>query len=509
MSTTTQTALPSPLNTPGVYIQEIPVLPASIVSVLTAVPVFVGYTQMATEIIAGDLHRVPFMVDNIVEYQQYFGLAYPETGLEATVNDTLSPPSTVVTLNEKTRSPYLMFYSLQMYFANGGAPCYIMSIGTYNKDNPVISISDYKGSDGITFCPELQKYNDITLVVLPDSLSIAHTDTSTTPDLGGTAYYQLQSLAIDHCILMQNRMAVMDIYPIHGYTSPIQNINVLRGEDTNNKGLGITGAIPEDYKFAAAYYPRLYTSITPSVKDPTTLQDNDSLIKVTLTSTGTTVTLDTLKSKQGQLYYSVKNYIANNLEMLLPAAPAVVGVYANVDNNSGVWTAPANRNIAFAVDLEQHISATDQGPINVDPATGLSVNVIRSFPGRGPAIIWGARTLAGNDNEWRYIPVRRFFFMVEQSIKNAIEPFVFATNDSNTWTRVKAMIGNYLTGLWKQGALMGGTAKDSFYVYVGLGETMVETDILEGRMIVKIGMAVVRPAEFIILQFMQLMQSPS
>ncbi|HEV9035128.1 MAG TPA: phage tail protein, partial [Puia sp.] len=71
------------------------------------------------------------------------------------------------------------------------------------------------------------------------------------------------------------------------------------------------------------------------------------------------------------------------------------------------------------------------------------------------------------------------------------------------------MIGNYLTGLWKQGALMGNTAKESFYVHVGLGETMVETDIWEGRMIVQIGMAVVRPAEFIILQFMQMMQSPS
>jgi hypothetical protein len=243
--------------------------------------------------------------------------------------------------------------------------------------------------------------------------------------------------------------------------------------------------------------------------DPLTLQDNDSLINVTLKSDGSTVKLNTLKANKGQLYYAVKNYISNNLEMLLPAAPAVVGVYASVDDQQGVWTAPANWPITSAVDLEQHISAKDQGPINVDVATGLSVNVIRSFPGRGPAIIWGARTLAGNDNEWRYISVRRFFFMVEQSVKNAIEPMVFASNDNNTWTKVKAMIGNYLTGLWKQGALMGNTAKESFYVRVGLGETMVETDIWEGRMIVQIGMAVVRPAEFIILQFMQMMQSPS
>jgi phage tail sheath protein FI len=97
--------------------------------------------------------------------------------------------------------------------------------------------------------------------------------------------------------------------------------------------------------------------------------------------------------------------------------------------------------------------------------------------------------------------------MVEQSVKNAIEPFVFAANDSNTWTRVKAMISNYLTEQWKQGALAGTTAKDAFYVNVGLGVTMSDLDIWEGRMIVQIGMAVVRPAEFIILQFLQMMQT--
>src|SRR5579863_8107335 len=120
MSTTTSTALPT-LNTPGVYIQEIPVLPASIVSVPTAVPVFVGYTQTATEITTNDLAGVPFQIDNIMEYQQYFGGPYPETGLVATVNDTTNPPSAIVTLNEATRSKYLMYYAMQLYFDNGGS----------------------------------------------------------------------------------------------------------------------------------------------------------------------------------------------------------------------------------------------------------------------------------------------------------------------------------------------------------------------------------------------------
>jgi Bacteriophage tail sheath protein len=191
--------------------------------------------------------------------------------------------------------------------------------------------------------------------------------------------------------------------------------------------------------------------------------------------------------------------------MLLPTASAVVGVYADVDNTYGVWKAPANVNIDFAVNPFKAITNEMQSTLNVDTKAGKSINVIRNFPGRGPAIIWGARTLAGNDNEWRYVPVRRFFIMVEESTKNATEQFVFEPNDLNTWTRVKSMIINYLTQQWKAGALQGTTTQEAFYVHVGLGETMNYQDVLEGRMIVEIGMAVVRPAEFIILRFMHKM----
>ncbi len=99
--------------------------------------------------------------------------------------------------------------------------------------------------------------------------------------------------------------------------------------------------------------------------------------------------------------------------------------------------------------------------------------------------------------------------MVEQSVKNAAAQFVFEPNDMNTWVRVKAMITNYLTEQWKSGALMGATTQEAFFIHIGLGQTMTEVDIWEGRMIVQIGMAAVRPAEFIILQFIQKMLSQS
>jgi uncharacterized protein len=143
--------------------------------------------------------------------------------------------------------------------------------------------------------------------------------------------------------------------------------------------------------------------------------------------------------------------------------------------------------------------------MNVDPGSGKSVNAIRFFTGKG-VLVWGARTLAGNDNEWKYVNVRRFFNFAEESIKKGTERFVFEPNDANTWVKVKAMIENFLTNQWRGGALAGAKPEDAFFVKVGLGETMTAQDILDGKLIIEIGMAVVRPAEFIILRFSHKMQ---
>jgi|GraSoiStandDraft_4_1057263.scaffolds.fasta_scaffold00101_31 phage tail sheath protein FI len=191
--------------------------------------------------------------------------------------------------------------------------------------------------------------------------------------------------------------------------------------------------------------------------------------------------------------------------MILPPGAAVAGVYASVDSNRGVWKAPANASLASVLAPYFLISAQDQESLNVDTNSGKSINAIRAFTGRG-TLVWGTRTLAGNDNEWRYVPVRRYFNYAEESIKKATEPFVFEPNDINTWVRVKAMIENFLTLEWRRGALAGAKPTDAFFVKVGLGETMTALDILEGRMIIEIGLAVVRPAEFIILRFSHKMQ---
>ena len=211
------------------------------------------------------------------------------------------------------------------------------------------------------------------------------------------------------------------------------------------------------------------------------------------------------KASQDALYerHPVISNIVSNIKKewnKLPPSGAVAGVYARVDNARGVWKAPANESLNSVSGPSVQISADEQSNLNVDAVAGKSINAIRSFTGKG-TLVWGARTLMGNDNEWRYISVRRFFNMVEESCKKSTEPFVFEPNDANTWVKVQGMIENFLTVLWRQGALQGAKPEHAFYVAVGLGKTMTALDILEGRMIVEIGMAVVRPAEFIILQF--------
>ncbi len=184
----------------------------------------------------------------------------------------------------------------------------------------------------------------------------------------------------------------------------------------------------------------------------------------------------------------------------IPPSGAIAGVYASTDRERGVWKAPANVSLNAVIGPAVKITSEDQTSLNVDVTAGKSINIIRSFMGKG-TLVWGARTLAGNDNEWRYVNVRRLFNFVEESVKKATEQFVFEPNDANTWVKVQAMIENFLYTLWRQGALQGVKPEHAYYVAVGLGKTMTPLDILEGRMIIEIGMAAVRPAEFIILKF--------
>src|SRR5262249_21142776 len=132
--------------------------------------------------------------------------------------------------------------------------------------------------------------------------------------------------------------------------------------------------------------------------------------------------------------------------IVLPPSPAVAGIYARVDREQGVWKAPANEGVMAVLGPITKITNDEQDDLNIDPTAGKSINAIRDFTGKG-TLVWGARTLAGNDNEWRYVSVRRLFIMIEESSKKASAFAVFEANDQSTWLKVKAMIESYLYGL--------------------------------------------------------------
>ena len=262
----------------------------------------------------------------------------------------------------------------------------------------------------------------------------------------------------------------------------------------------------EENRYAAAYYPNLQTSYEYSYDF-----DNLTLDTYTWSGSGTAPTNPGGKKMKdveigtgSVLYTKIKTELSKQY-VVLPPSPAMAGVYTRVDTNKGVWKAPANETVLAVVGPDLWISNREQENLNIDSTAGKSINVIRTFPGYG-TLVWGARTLNGNDNEWRYISVRRFFNMVEESIKKSSQWAVFEPNTINTWIKMKSMIENYLLLKWKEGALAGSTPEQAYYVNVGLGTTMTALDILEGKMNVEIGMAVARPAEFIVLKFTQLMQ---
>lgn len=650
----------SAYKTPGVYVEEIVKFPPSVAQVETAIPAFIGYTEKAKKKEDNDLLLEPKRITSMLEYETYFGFSEKETTIGINVTNANQANEEVLVTQPSNPSPFKMYYNMQMYFANGGGPCYVTSVGTYtsartnNNTNPVLL--EEVGNNGFKGLKEgleaIEYIDEVTLLVFSDAISLT----------SDADFYSLYSLALTQCNKLQDRFTIIDTYsdkeyddgggdvdPVEALRSKlslgkdylkygaayfpylntildfsydedsidiqgleeslsVQADNVIDGIDLTELGdlltvlvdtkNAIDGAGNEvaltfkndaisSVKNIISYLEDITTSINDLVSEaedsgeasltaPSTsmttwmdsnleailadlhgkvfkLQQDDTEGKLigSLTSNATNVfdllgitdevdmtnngiytsledqtttnelfalkgaidglggvttlpSLSDLKVDNNALYNKIKSEIGLLPVKLAPSA-TMAGIYAKVDSDRGVWKAPANVGLNYVYAPSVNISHDAQKDLNVDTVAGKSINAIRSFVGKGN-LVWGARTLAGNDNEWRYVSVRRFFNMAEESIKKASEQFVFEPNDKNTWVRVKAMIDNFLTQQWRAGALAGPTPEKAFYVSVGLGETMTAQDVLEGNMIIEIGMAVVRPAEFIILKFSHKMQ---
>ena len=180
---------------------------------------------------------------------------------------------------------------------------------------------------------------------------------------------------------------------------------------------------------------------------------------------------------------------------LIPPGGPVLGVYARTDIERGVFKSPANEIVRGALALQNNLTDNDQDTLNP-----RGVNAIRSFPSRGIRV-WGARTLTSN-GLWKYVSVRRLFIFLERSIYEGTQWVVFEPNDDSLWARVKDTIRLFLRSQWRGGALLGRTEDEAFFITCDR-TTMSQDDILNGRLICEIGIAPVRPAEFVIFRIFQ------
>lgn len=517
---TKKKGFPNTLKTPGVYIDETNAFPNSVVGVETSVPAFIGYTEKA-EFEEKSLLKTPVQIDSLMDYERFFGSSpitkYSFTSSsdsDFTADVTIDGENYVLDVEVNAKN-FKLFDSLKFFYQNGGGTCFIISVGTYGGEAKTkISRNDLE--KGITL---LEKEAVPTILVIPDAMSLKSADC-----------YGLQRTMLRHCGEQMNRVAILDIH--EGY----KNLDDL----TDNPVKNFRDNVSSDFlSYGAAYYPWLHTTIVqPSevnyknlnkeglqtlmniCKDVINkfpidkqkilinyinlLLDSDNNINIENEQKGPSV--DEIHNglyTQIEHYKTVMTTILKKKNLIAPAA-AMAGIYSLVDSQRGVWKAPANVAVSSVISPAVLIDHNQQQDLNA-PILGKAICAIRPFIELG-TMVWGARTLDGNSLDWRYINVRRTMIMMEQSIKLALRAYVFEPNVKNTWVSVKAMITNFLTNLWKLGALAGSVPEDAFSVNIGLGTTMTAVDILEGKMIVEVKVAVSRPAEFIVVTFEQQMQ---
>jgi phage tail sheath protein FI len=466
-------------KTPGVTIEETSKLPTSIAPVATAIPAFIGYTRIA-EKCGETLTNRPTKISSLLEFERLFGTPVNEQGVVVTVTQTTDGNGNVdhesvsaAFGSGSAPSPNVMHYAMQAYFENGGGDCYIVSVGSYGDASVTPVLSALRaGLDAI------RSEDEPTLLVFPEAQGLRSSD-----------HYALISLALEQCADLQDRFVIADtdatgegLRTAEDLTAAIQAFR--------------KGVSSSSVEYGAAYFPNLDTVFDYAL--------DTADVTVAHTVDGADGALDgadvaSLETTQGALYDKMLLAL-RDMPVRLPPSSSIAGVYVRVDNARGVWKAPANQPVMGVSRAVFPVTDETQDYLHVDSDTGKSVNAIRAFSGRG-LLVWGARTLDGNSKEWRYVSVRRFFNFVAASARKATARFVFEPNDANTWVKVRGMIENFLLRQWRAGAMQGGKPEQAFYVRIGLGETMTALDIREGCMVVEIGMAVVRPAEFIVLRF--------
>lgn len=487
----------------------------------------------------------------------------------ADYNDGTTVKSTGFLLNSTAipaeNSNFNLYWALQAFFNNGGSDCFVVSVDSYYLTSgspptsapapgstPTLnSIDSAKLKAGIDAAGLLR---GPTMTVVPEACLLATSDGETiTADSG---YGDIVQHMLSQASVLQDRVAIIDPPGVTLANTKAQLASAQAALSDQ-----IAPAIASA-SYGAVYAPAINASIISpdNILYTNLASDDNGIINNILTTQAMQLygkNASQLASVQGAIgaafppsatetgtqysqntqdatppgypvqaatqslsdwQRSLDNFLLTTLPVfkqietlvaasmnVLPVSGFAAGVWAASDARSGVWNAPANIALSSAVSPYYVMTDEEQAGYNV-PVNGQAINIVRAQPSRGN-VVWGARTLDGNSNDYRYIQVRRTLIYIEQSIQLALEPYVFAANDSLTWSTVSAAISSFLTDLWQRGGLMGDKPSNAFSVSVGLGSTMTSQDVLDGYMIVAVTLQLIHPAEFIELTFTQKMSS--
>jgi hypothetical protein len=556
---------PPRFQAPGVFVTELPSQPRTIAGVDTAAPAFIGYTEFATvEGKPASLRLVP--IASAMEYEATFGGRYVPTyriepgspgvhdfaaqrwdaasGAFALAHYVI--PGSRQGMQNGPTSRTLRFNlhdGIRLFYANGGRRCFVVSVGNYaHARNSATPIDVGQLQQGLDVAAQ---QSGPTMLVVPDAVLLAASGSRDGMPVSAD-FDALVRAMLAQCGRLQDRVAILDVFAADTLRPQTPAADLARqlaavagnfrdsvGDDALGYGMAYipflaTSVVEVDYAYvdparslatmqgilvdqAAFAYPDAAAPGPSAISNPDFLRIKGLIDRMASTQDRSTpegraaiAALNRELVTALPLLAQIEAVVLADLG-LLPPSGALAGVYAQTDLARGVWEAPANVALQAVSAPSLSITATQQDPLNVPP-DGKAIDVIRAFVGRGTRV-WGARTLDGNSNEWRYVQVRRTVIYLAQSIKNGLQALVFEPNDAKTWVTATEMVSNFLIGLWRQGGLQGVKPADAFFVRCGLGTTMTAQDILDGNLIVEVGMALVRPAEFIILRLLQKMQA--
>lgn len=525
--------------TPDVYIEETTSHQKSSVSVNTAIPAFVGYTEKAMDGVQS-LLNVPTKISSLNEYKYYFGK-------EAETKFLIKNEGTKYMLYIEREKRFILYHSLILFFANGGTDCYIVSVGNYQDTIEKKSLE--KGINKLT------EETEPTLIVIPEAVMLTREDC-----------YAVQQKMLIHCGQhVKFRFAILDVYDDSNMYFIQEDIcdDELK---KHRKGIG-----NNFLEYGASYYPSIRADIVDFgdidskyfyLEEAKKVENYNSNLKVDegqfetlehifsflvkslyknplFRKDGKFIANDEEISKEDALqqlnskghhlneimerlmsrspikitskennllkrispvYYNLCKKITEQIN-ILPPSGAIAGVYARSDNQFSVGRTPANFSLEQVLKPTIQVNNKEQEELN-RPVDGIAINVVRAFSGKG-TMVWGARTMNGNSPLWRYINVKRSMIHLQKSVKAIAEKFVFKPNNEGTWVLIKAEITNFLTDTWRQGILKGGEPEEAFSVEVGEGGKMSSNSILEGFIYITIKVAIVRPMEFIVVRFTQ------